>query len=518
MQGVQSRVKPPNYLEINFEKHPDKMATLGIGRSLTWGQLRERARALAKSIYHLGVKPGEQIAMMTYNAPESLEVNSALRYLEVGLVMVGYRMQAPEIEFIVDNSDARLLIFFHEFADRIMPYRDNYTKILPGGFISFGGPTPEGATDYEDLFVDPPELDLDNLQPAQEAGHSMIYTSGTTGHPKGAARSTDFITKEGVLDYLFESIRFFKLAEDEVHLVCCPLYHSGPGYLAILTYILGGTLLYMPRFDAVGFLELVEKYRVTSTHLVPTMVTRLLDVSQEVSERLDLSSLRSVVCGAAPLFPQYKMAFLDRFGPVLHEYYGATETGFNTAITPEEMRERPSSVGRAFANNELKIYDESGNEVPDGQRGILYMYNSVMMDGYYKNEKATSKAYRGKYMTAGDVAVRDGDGYYYIVDRVKDMIIRGGVNIYPVEVEGVLSRMPAIADVAVVGKKDQEFGEIVVAFLVLREGMQVSLLDIGQFCADKLANYKTPSEIIVIDKIPRTATGKILKRELREML
>lgn len=182
------------------------------------------------------------------------------------------------------------------------------------------------------------------------------------------------------------------------------------------------------------------------------------------------------------------------------------------------MRERPNSVGRAFANNELKIYDESGNEVPDGQRGILYMYNSIMMDEYYKNEQATAKAYHGKYMTAGDVAVRDSDGYYYIVDRVKDMIIRGGVNIYPVEVEGVLSRMPAIADVAVVGKQDQEFGEIVVAFLVLREGMQVSLEEIGQFCADKLANYKIPSEIIRIDKMPRTPTGKILKRELREML
>lgn len=518
MRELHPRVKPPNYLEINFEKHPDKTVFLGVGRSLTWGQLRERARTLAKSIYHIGVKPSDQIAIMTYNAPESLEVRCALVYLEVGLVMVGYHMQAPEIEFIVDNSDARLLIFSHEFADRIMPYRNNYTKILPGGFISFGGPTPEGASCYEDLFVDPPELDLDNLPPAKEAGHSMIYTSGTTGQPKGASRSTDFITKEGVLDYLFQSISFFKLAEDEVHLVCCPLYHSAPGYFAYVTFLLGGTLFFMPRFDAVEFLELVDQYRVTSTHLVPTMVTRLLDVPKEVSESLNLSSLRSVICGAAPLFPQYKLSFLNRFGPVLHEYYGATETGLNTAISPEEMRARPSSVGQAFANNELKIYDESGNEIPDGQRGILYMYNSIMMDGYYKNEQATSKAYHGKYMTAGDVAVRDSDGYYYIVDRVKDMIIRGGVNIYPVEVEGVLSRMPAIADVAVVGKKDQEFGEIVVAFLVLRECKPLSLEEICQFCADKLANYKIPSEIIVIDKIPRTPTGKILKRELREIL
>jgi fatty-acyl-CoA synthase len=274
----------------------------------------------------------------------------------------------------------------------------------------------------------------------------------------------------------------------------------------------------MPRFDAVEFLELVDKFKVTSTHLVPTMVTRLLDVPREVTDGLDLTSLRSVVCGAAPLFPEYKLAFLDRFGPVLHEYYGATETGVNTAITPEEMLKRPNSVGRAFANNELKIYDENGNEVPDGERGILYMYNSIMMDGYYKNERATSEAYQGKYMTAGDVAIRDAQGYYYIVDRVKDMIIRGGVNIYPVEIEGVLNQMPAIADAAVVGKRDEELGEIVVAFLVSRKGEKASLDEIKQFCADKLANYKIPSEIIEVEKIPRTPTGKILKRELRQRL
>ncbi len=518
MNEKQPRVKTPNYLEINCEKHPDKMVMLGTGRSLTWKQLRERARALAKSIYHLGVRPGDQIAIMTYNSTEAMEVANALGYLEVGLVMVGYRMQAPEIEFIVNNSDSRLLIFFHEFADRILPYRDKYPKVLSSGFISFGGPTQKGAGDYEDLFVNPSELDLDNLPLAEEAGHSMIFTSGTTGRPKGAARSTDFITREGVMEYLFTSIGFFKLAEDEIHLVCCPLYHSAPTYFSNITFILGGTQLFMPRFDAVEFLELVDKYKITSTHLVPTMVTRLLDVPPEVTDRLDLSSLRSVICGAAPLFPEYKLAFLKRYGPVLHEYYGATETGVNTAITPGEMMERPASVGRAFANNELKIYDEKGNEVPDGQRGVLYMYNSIMMDGYYKNEQATSEAYRGKFMTAGDVAVRDSEGYYYIVDRVKDMIIRGGVNIYPVEVEGVLIQMPAIDDVAVVGKKDQELGEIVAAFVVVRDGERVSQEEIKQFCSDKLANYKIPSEIILIDQIPRTPTGKILKRELRERL
>ncbi|MBU2645051.1 AMP-binding protein [bacterium] len=344
----------------------------------------------------------------------------------------------------------------------------------------------------------------------------MIYTSGTTGRPKGAARSTDFAAKPGVMEYLFTSISFFRFDENEIHLVCCPLYHSAPAYFGIITFVMGGTLLYMPRFDAKQFLELVDQYKITSTHLVPTMVTRLLDVPTSFTDRLDLSSLRSVVCGAAPLFPEVKLAFLDRYGPCLFEYYGATETGINTAITPEEMRQRPGSVGKVFANNELVIYDERCNVMPDNERGILYMYNSIMMDGYYQNDQATAEVYRGKYMTAGDVAVRDAEGYYYIVDRVKDMIIRGGVNIYPIEIEEVISRIPGVDDVAVLGQPDKELGEIVAAFIVPNRQIPATESEIIDYCTQELANVKIPSNIIFIDAIPRTPTGKILKRELRE--
>ncbi|MBW2611764.1 MAG: AMP-binding protein [Deltaproteobacteria bacterium] len=511
-------IETPNFLEINWEKHPDKTVLLGVDRSLTYDRLRDRARTLAKCFYDLGVRAGDQVALMAYNSAEVLEVSGALTYLEVGFVMVGYRMQAPEIEFIVNNSDSKLLIFLHDFTDRIMPYKDKFPKILPGGFISYGGPTSEGAQDYENLMANPPAIELESIPSATKAGNSMIYTSGTTGMPKGAARSTDFVKKDGVMDYLFGSMAFFKLADDEIHLVCCPIYHSAPYYFNLITFVLGGTLLYMPKFDALEFLKLVDKYKVTSTHLVPTMVTRLLQVPEEETAKLDLSSLRSVVVGAAPLFPEYKLAFLDRYGPVLHEYYGATETGLNTAITPEDMRERPGSVGKAFVKNELKIFDIDNNEVPDGERGVLYIYNPIMMDGYYKNDQATSDTHIGKYITAGDVAIRDEDGYYYIVDRVKDMIIRGGVNIYPVEVESVLSKMPEIEDVAVVGKADKELQETVAAFIVPAKDATVTDEMIQSFCRDQLADYKIPTTIIILDEIPRTPTGKILKRDLRERL
>lgn len=518
MTGNGTPIETPKYLEINWEKHPNKTVLLGLDRSLTYDQLRNRARTLAKCFYDLGVRPGDQVALMAYNSAECMEVSQALIYLDVGLVMVGYRMQAPEIEYIVNNSDSRLLIFFHEFADRIMPYKEKFPQILPGGFISYRGAVLEDARDYEEMIANAPGIDLDGLPAAAKAGNAMIYTSGTTGLPKGAARSTDFVTKDGVLDYVFGTMEFFKMAEDEVHLVCCPLYHSAPGFFNLMTFMLGGTLLYVPRFDALEFLQHVDKYKVTSTHLVPTMVTRLLQVPEEETAKLDLSSLRAVIVGAAPLFPEYKLAFLARFGPVLHEYYGATETGINTAISPADMKERPSSVGKAFINNELKIYDDDQNEVADGERGVLYMYNSIMMDGYYKNDQATSDAHIGKHMTAGDVATRDEDGFYYIVDRVKDMIIRGGVNIYPVEVEGVLSKMPEIEDVAVVGKPDQELQETVAAFVVPAKGETVTEEKIQAFCKDSLASYKIPTALIILDEIPRTPTGKILKRDLREQL
>ncbi len=517
MSETQARPETPNYLEINWAKHPDKTALYGLERSLTFDQLRQRARALAKSLYGLGIRPGDQIAIMSYNKPEIMEIVNALSYLQVGVVLVGFGMKAPEIEYIVTNSESRLLLFWHEFADRILPFREKFSSVMENGFYAFGGPAEE-TPQLEDLFANPPDIDLDNLPVSEKVGNAMIYTSGTTGRPKGAARSTDFITKPGVMDYLFTSISFFRFDDSEVHLVCCPLYHSAPGYFANITFLMGGSQLYMSRFDAEQFLELVDRYKVTSTHLVPTMVSRLLEVPTSFTDKLDLSSLRSVVCGAAPMFPEQKLAFLDRYGPCLFEYYGATETGLNTAISPEEMRDRPSSVGKAFANNELVIYDEQEKEVPDNERGILYMYNPIMMDGYYKNSQATSEAYRGKHMTAGDVCIRDQDGYYYIVDRVKDMIIRGGVNIYPIEIESVISRIPGVSDVAVVGQPNKELGEVVAAFIVTNKQAPASEDEIVSYCLKEMANVKVPSNIIFVDEIPRTPTGKILKRELRERL
>jgi fatty-acyl-CoA synthase len=506
-----------NLLEIHAGSQPDKPAVIGLERSLSYAQLRDRARALARQLHGMGLRPGDQAAVMTYNLPEYDEISKALDYLGVGMVMVGYRMKPPEIQYIVDHSDSKVLFFWHEFGDRILPFKEDYPKIVRDGFVVFGGPA-RGARDYEELFRDPPQVDLGSLRDGESVGQSMIYTSGTTGKPKGAARSTGFTARPEVIAYVMKAIAFLKMSPDEVHLVCCPLYHSAPSFFNMVSFILGGTSVYQPRFDPIRFLELVDRHKITSVHLVPTMVARLLQVEDEVIRGLDLSSLRTVICGAAPLFPEYKLGFLDRFGDCLYEYYGATETGVNTLISPQEIRERPSSVGKAFADNDIRMLDEAGEEVPEGERGVLYVHNAILMTGYYKNPEATVETSRGEYMTVGDVAVRDADGYVYIVDRVKDMIIRGGVNIYPAEIEEVLTGMPAVADAAVVGRVDPEFGESPAAFVVPADGESVTADEIQEYCGSRLANDKIPSTIVFVEEIPRTPTGKILKRELREML
>jgi fatty-acyl-CoA synthase len=510
--------QPPNWISLHKAAKPNALVVIGPDRSMTWSELYERSRALAKRLYAMGLRPGDQACLMSYNLPWYHEISQACWWLDVGMVMVGYRLKAPEIEYIVQNSDSRVFFFLDEFAERLHPERDSYQNVVPGGFVSSRACGLPGSTPYEELFLNTPDVDLENLEAPEKVGDTMIYTSGTTGRPKGAARKADFVKKAGVMEYLFAGISLLKFQSDEVHLICCPLYHSAPAFFGLVPFMMGGTLVLQPRWDPVEFLRLVDAHKVTSTHIVPTMVSQLLQVPEETARPYDFTSMRTVICGAAPLFPQYKIAFLDRFGDVLYEYYGSTETGVNTFISPQEMRQRPTSVGRAFADNELKIYDSAGREVPDGERGVLYMTNSIMMDGYYKNERATQECFIDKYMTVGDVAVRDHEGYIYIVDRVKDMIIRGGVNIYPAEVEAVLCEMPGIRDVAVVGKPDSEWGEVVVAFVVGENDSPPAIEEIKAYCLERMASHKVPVLVQYIREIPRTPTGKVLKRELRELV
>ncbi|MDY6933958.1 MAG: AMP-binding protein [Spirochaetota bacterium] len=492
--------------------HPDKPAVIYRDQYLTWSKLYERSHALAQALYGIGLRPGDRAAVMIYNLPEYWEIYVALIILGVGFIPVGYKSKAPEIEYIVNNSESRCFLFHSDFARRILTHRVRYKELFQEGFICIGDTSLKGATSYNAIIDHHPTVDL-SLLPKQ-TGETMIYTSGTTGKPKGASRSNI----ESMGEMLKTYIEAFNLTPDEIHLASCPLYHSAPLCFAGASFLLGGTLILMSRFKPKEFLKNIERHRVTSAFVVPIILNSLLKLSEKEIRETDLSSLRALVCGGATLSPKIKFDILDKIGPVLYEFYGSTETGINTIITPEEIRDRPNSVGKAMPFNELVILDKDGNKVLNGKRGELYIYNPFLIDGYYKNEQATQDCFRGKHITVGDIAIRDEDGYYYIVDRKKDMIIRGGVNIYPAEIEEVLNGMPGISDVAVIGLPNLDWGETVAAIVVCENDTKITEESIKTYCKERLAQYKIPESIHFRKQILRNPQGKILKRRIKKEL
>jgi acyl-CoA synthetase (AMP-forming)/AMP-acid ligase II len=337
---------------------------------------------------------------------------------------------------------------------------------------------------------------------------SMIYTSGTTGHPKGAWRPN------GVdIANVMQVISIFELSESDVHLVCGPGYHSGVSFFSALHQVLGATVVVQPKFEADEALDLIARHRVTTAFLAPTLLQRLVD-EQQLRPR-EVSSLRALILGAAPCPYALKVRGEAAFGKVLWEFYGATETGVNIVLRPEDQLRKPGSCGTAVPGQEIRLVDGAGEDVPDGVPGELMVRNSWLAE-YYQRPDATGKSLHDGFFSVGDVAYRDAEGYYYICDRRIDMIISGGVNIYPAEVEGVLHAHPAVLDAAVIGVPDEQWGESVKAVVRLRPESTASEEELIAFCADHLASYKKPRSIDFAETLPRDAAGKLLKREIRE--
>jgi acyl-CoA synthetase (AMP-forming)/AMP-acid ligase II len=343
-------------------------------------------------------------------------------------------------------------------------------------------------------------------------GGSMVYTAGTTGKPKGARRqSTD---PSAALPRL-AALRC--VAPDDVHLVAGPLYHSAPGGFALYAHALGQTVVVMRKFDAEDALRTIERHRCTTTFMAPTLLKRIVDLPAEVRKRYDVRSMRSIVVAAAPCPMRVKEEVLAYFGPVLYEFYGSTELGINTVLAPDDMLRKPGSCGRAAPGIELAVLDDAGRAVAPGQPGELHVrrYEGVF-DGYYKNEAATRETSRGEWLSVGDVAWLDDEGFVYICDRKRDMIISGGVNIYPAEIEDALHRHPAIEDAAVFGVPDPEWGERVHAAIQPRAGAELTAAEVTAFCRRHLADYKTPRDVSFHTEFPRDTAGKLVKRLLRE--
>jgi len=342
------------------------------------------------------------------------------------------------------------------------------------------------------------------------AGADMIYTSGTTGHPKGAYRP------DGVsLEAIVQVIQIFGIRPDDVHLMAGPGYHSAVLAFNGLTVVCGGTIVIMPSFDPEQALALIDRHRVTTTFMAPTLLHRIMDLTDDVRAGYDASSVRGLFLGGAPCPFSLKERATAYFGETLYEFYGATETGFNLVLRPEDQLRKPGSAGKALLGDQILLLDDAGNPVPGGEPGELWVRNSWLA-GYYNKPEATAKSMRDGFFSVGDVAYCDDEGYYYICDRKIDMIISGGVNIYPAEIEACLHGHPAVRDVAVIGVPDDQWGETVKAVVALQPGATPGDQELIDWCRGRLADYKRPRSVDFVDDLPRDQAGKLLKRQIRE--
>ncbi len=499
-------------LAANASANPDRTALVLDDHRLSYGELNARVNRLANGLRDAGVQRLEKIAILVKNSFEFFEISNAATKIGAVPVPINYHFKSAEVEYIVDDSDAKVLIYGAEFMvpDVLAPILDGLRKV--GLRLSVGNPASQ-AVDYEDFLSRHADDEPAGAETA--ALSTMIYTSGTTGQPKGVSRVRGDISQAAQLFMSF--MQMFKLAPGDVHLLTGPLYHAAPNMFANMHIVLGGTVVILPKFDAEEALRLVEQEHVTTTHMVPTMFVRILNLPQSVRQRYDLSSLKSVVHAAAPCPVDVKWRIMDLFGPdTVYEYYAATEVG-GTYIPPDEWRKKPGSVGRPFPGATVKIFDDDGNECAPGQIGTIYMRLDFMADfEYHKDAGKTEAARRENLVTVGDVGYIDEDGYLFIADRKIDMVISGGVNIYPKEIEEVLLGHPKILDVAVIGVPDPEWGEQLKAVVQLKPGEQASADDIVSFASQRLAAYKRPRSVDFVDELPREPTGKLFKRKLRE--
>ena len=493
-------------LAVHAAAAPDKVAVVEGDRSIDFGHLNLRANKAGNMLLGLGCAPHDRVAYMWFNSLTGSEVLHGLRKAGFVGTPVNYRLVPAEVAYVLNDSGAKAVFADAAHVDTVDAARAGVERGLL--CVAVGGRVPPGWLAYEDAVASAPDApppvpgEITGLAP------SMIYTSGTSGHPKGTWRPNG-VTVENVL----QTISVFELTPGDVHLMCGPGYHSAVALFSALHHLLGATVVVQPKFDATDALDLIERHRVTNTFMAPTLLQRLVDAQE--SRPRDISSLRAIFLGAAPCPHPLKVRAQAVLGQVLWEFYGATETGINTVLRPEDQLRKPGSCGQAVPGQEIRLVDAEGHEVPDGTPGEL-MVRSTWLAEYYNQPDATSAHLHDGFFTVGDVAYRDDEGFYFICDRRIDMIISGGVNIYPAEVEAVLHAHPSVADAAVIGVPDAEWGESVKAVVQLRPGMEASAGDLIEFCAQRLAAYKKPRSVDFVEQLPRDAAGKLLKRVIRE--
>jgi acyl-CoA synthetase (AMP-forming)/AMP-acid ligase II len=504
---------PTDLLTGHAQSTPDRVAIVDGDTSITYGDLNRTVNRLANGLLALGVRPGDRAVWCGPNSVPVITFLHAARKIGLVAVPLAYRFTAEEMQYVIDNSDAALVLVDAEQADRVAAVRERLPEVRH--VVVFGGPAFDGAVAWEDL-MDGAGADgqAGDAEPPiggdPTAGATMIYTSGTTGKPKGALRTS---TDPALVMALLQELRL--RPGEEVHITSGPLYHSGPLAWAVLTHTLGGTIVVLRHFDAERWIDLVREHRVTNTFSAPTQLKRIVSLPDEVLARADLSSMRSLVANAAPVPYALKQEVIAKLGDgFLFEVYGSTELGVDTILPPEDQLRKPGSCGRTYGTVQVRIVGPDGEELPAGEPGELFIRSTLALDGYHRTAEPISD--RDGWKSVGDIAYVDDEGYVYICDRRNDMIISGGMNIYPAEIEAVLHAHPDVMDAAVFGVPSDEWGESVHAVVQPKEGHGIDLDALQAHAGKHLAGYKRPRSWEVRDELPRTESGKLLKRVLRD--
>ena len=490
-------------------------------RSIARLELLARAARAASGLKSLDIGPGDAVAVLMRNDFAFVEASLASRMLGAYPVPINWHYQSAEVEYILTDCGAKALVVH---ADLLHGVRDVIPDDLPV-YVAATPPEVQAAyglnpTDCKapDGMVEWPAW-LEGFPPWRgetQAALSMIYTSGTTGRPKGVRRQP--ATPEQGQNTREVLGHVFGFQPGMRSIIPAPMYHSAPNAYALFGAEVESTMVLQPRFDAEEFLRLVEKHRITHVQMVPTMFVRLLKLPEEVRRQYDVSSLTNIVHAAAPCPVEVKKSMIEWWGPVINEYYGSTENGAVTFVTSQEWIQRPGTVGTAIRNTEVRILADNGQPLPAGEIGEIYMRNHNLPDfTYHGKAEQRREVETAGLITNGDIGFMDEAGYLFLCDRKVDMVISGGVNIYPAEIEAVLIAHPGIADCAVFGIPHDEYGESLAAVIQPGNSAHLSESEVRGYLHEHLAGFKVPRMIAFQADLPREDSGKIFKRKLREV-
>ena len=495
------------------EATPDRTAVIEPdGTTVSYAGLAALADRYGRGLQALGLRPGDAVAGMLPNSTESLALFFAAAQTGLYFVPVNWHLTAAEVAYILTDSGAGAFVA-HERFGSVAAEAAQAAGIDPGARFAAG--TVAGFTPLTALGADG-----EGRPDPRTAGAPMVYTSGTSGRPKGVRRALTGEDPDKVPPAALWFFGIFGLApfDGNVHLCCSPLYHTAVLNFATNSVQLGHQVVLMDRFEPQEMLRLIERYRVTHTHMVPTQFRRLLALPRPVRDRYDVSSMRAAIHSAAPCPPDVKRQMIDWWGMVITEYYAASEGG-GTGITAQEWLARPGSVGKAWLGTEVRVLDADGNHAPTGEPGLVYMRMGTSTFDYHKDEEKTRASRARDMFTVGDIGYLDADGYLFLCDRKSDMIISGGVNIYPAEIEAALAGHPAVDDVAVFGIPHEEWGEEIKAVIQPVCGAEPGpalTADLLAYLDGRLARFKLPKTIDYVTELPRDPNGKLYKRRLRD--